>query len=273
MNPIETYRWKLLWLLVPLTLGVGCLWLILSWDSAPERRTLPDMRAISDVTERKQIFIDFLLPAIEERNEEIAKQRAELRQLQTSYQQNGALTPSESVTLERLAKRVRLDVALEDAAFWELMLRRLDQLPPSLVLAQAANESGWGTSRFAREGNNFFGQWCFVEGCGIVPARRAEGMSHEVAAFDTPRQAIASYFRNLNTHNAYKELRAMRRRARETQSGLSGLRLAEGLLRYSERGEEYVEELQSMIRFNEFDRFDEQLNRSDESESPALAAE
>jgi Bax protein len=271
MSLFKNYRWKLLWLLLPLALGGFLLAWVYIASQESERRTLPDLRQITDVQERKQMFIGFLLPAIEQRNQEIADQRALLLGLEAQYRQSESLNARETTQLSELARRMRVDMQPEQASFWQTMQRRLDQLPPSLVLAQAANESGWGTSRFAREGNNFFGQWCFVEGCGIVPKRRPEGANHEVAAFDSPRQAIVSYFRNLNTHNAYSELRAMREQARERGGMLSGEALAEGLQRYSERGEAYVEELREMIRYNDFERFDRHLDASTASET--LAAE
>src|SRR5690606_11880502 len=132
-----------------------------------------------------------------------------------------------------------------------VLLRRVDVLPSSLVLAQAANESAWGTSRFAVEGNNYFGQWCFTEGCGLVPDRRLSEASHEVKAFTSAGESVEAYFMNINTFGAYQGLRLMREELRRSGQIIDGLTLAEGLESYSERGEEYIEELQSMIQFNE----------------------
>mgnify|MGYP002064425563 CR=1 FL=1 len=104
---------------------------------------------------------------------------------------------------------VPLEMGDETALLAELR-RRVDTVPIRLALAQAAKESGWGTSRFARKGNNFFGQWCYDEGCGLVPRARGEGRSHEVRAFDSPGDSVASYLRNINTHHGYRELRHAR---------------------------------------------------------------
>lgn len=131
------------------------------------------------------------------------------------------------------------------------LMRRVDVIPTSLVLAQAANESGWGTSRFAREGNNIFGQWCFDEGCGLVPNARGEDASHEVRAFASVDAAVRAYFRNLNTHPSYEDLRTLRASMRMQGLPLNSMVLARGLTRYSERGMDYVKELQDMIRIND----------------------
>ena len=98
---------------------------------------------------------------------------------------------------------------------------------------------------------NFFGLWCFSKGCGFVPNRRNDGASHEVAKFDSLSRATYTYMRNLNRHDAYADLREIRSRLRANQIPITGVALAEGLMNYSERGAAYVEELQTMILFNE----------------------
>ena len=148
------------------------------------------------------------------------------------------------------------DFDADDPADWDLLIRRIDIVPPSLALAQAANESAWGTSRFAREGNNFYGHWCYVEGCGIVPAQREAGARHEVADFASPEESVERYIHNLNHHPAYRELRASRAELRAENEPVNGLELVDELTGYSERGDEYIEELRAMIRFNELLRFD-----------------
>ena len=134
---------------------------------------------------------------------------------------------------------------------------KLDVIPPSLILAQAANESAWGTSRFATKGNNLFGQWCFSKGCGLVPRGRAEGASHEVAKFSSPYRSVRAYIQNLNRHPTYQLLRDVRLEDRRDNAPLSGLELAEGLLGYSERGEEYIEEIRAMIHYNNLEFYDD----------------
>ena len=124
-----------------------------------------------------------------------------------------------------------------------------------MVLAQAANESAWGTSRFSLVANNLFGQWTFIPGQGIIPKDRPEGETYEVRKFSTVYDSVRSYLLNLNTHQAYQQLRQLRTASRVNGQNPKGLKLAEGLLRYSTRGEDYVKELQAMIRFNQLSRF------------------
>ncbi len=148
------------------------------------------------------------------------------------------------------------DVTALDAPFFTELLTRVDVLPPSLVLAQSANESAWGTSRFAREGNNFFGQWCFTRGCGMVPRARGEGAVHEVEAFPDAVVSVRSYLRNLNSHGMYQQLRDLRAGQRQKQEPVTGVLLAGGLKGYSSRGDEYIKELVAMINFNRLEQYD-----------------
>ncbi|MDZ7770570.1 MAG: glucosaminidase domain-containing protein [Woeseiaceae bacterium] len=169
---------------------------------------------------------------------------------------------------------------LDDDEALELLQRRVDTIPEALVLVQAAKESGWGRSRFAREGNALFGEWCYNEGCGIVPGARGEGRTHEVRAFDTVYDAVGSYIRNLNTHRSYLDLRLARQAARESGEAPSAFQLAEHLSRYSERGDVYVREIQSMIRQNDLEDVPAELLRAapsaarqDRAAAPGSAAE
>ena len=125
------------------------------------------------------------------------------------------------------------------------------------ALAQAANESAWGTSRFATKGNNLFGQWCFSKGCGLVPRGRVEGASHEVAKFSSPFRSVRAYIQNLNRHPTYQELRDIRQEDRRGKDPLSGVDMAAGLLGYSERGQEYVDEIRAMIHYNNLTFYDD----------------
>jgi Bax protein len=135
------------------------------------------------------------------------------------------------------------------------LLLRVDVVPASLIVAQAAKESGWGTSRFATQGNNFFGIWCFYRGCGLTPLSRLSGRHHEVATFDNVEESVRYYVRTINSHFAYAYLRELRADGRKQQQFYMGELLANGLIRYSERGMSYVREVQSMIRNNKLQRF------------------
>ncbi len=139
---------------------------------------------------------------------------------------------------------------LHDPTFWAVLKRRVDAVPVDLVLVQAANESAWGTSRFAREGNNLFGQWCFRPGCGMVPEGRPDGATYEVAAFDSINESIRSYLNNLNTGRVYGDLRKIRAQCRNEGRDPQATELAKGLKSYSERGMAYVTEIRAMLRHN-----------------------
>ena len=170
-----------------------------------------------------------------------------------NWEQTAELNAESRDWLLELSKRYRLAQADFDQpqAWLDELLRRVDFIPTSLVLAQAANESAWGTSRFVREGNNLFGQWCFDPGCGIVPQQRRSGASHEVRQFATLRDAVRSYFFNLNTNFSYHPFRELRQEMRAQGRKLDSMVLAFGLNRYSERGRSYVDELQIMIVQND----------------------
>jgi Bax protein len=205
------------------------------------------------VSEKKANFFAHLQPMIEQANNEVLLQREELLGIQADLPE---LSKAQTESLVELTKTYRVDIKLNSEQQTLLLVSKINTIPAALILAQAANESAWGTSRFAREGNNFFGQWCFSKGCGIVPNSRNEGADHEVASFDSPLDSVRSYIRNLNSHPAYQGLRDLRDLALSQGEKPSGETLAQGLIAYSERGEEYVKEIQSMIRYNKLSRFD-----------------
>ncbi|MDO7596431.1 MAG: glucosaminidase domain-containing protein [Pseudomonadota bacterium] len=212
---------------------------------------LPDFKSFSDVKDKKRHFFDFIRPIVEAENKKVLMNREKLLMLEQQYSNVNTMHPNDEKWVKNLAKiyKVRIDT-LDDQAAWTSLKHRVDIVPVPLALAQSANESGWGTSRFAQEGNNFFGQWCFIEGCGLVPARRGNGETHEVAVFNSVEESVAYYILNLNTLNAYQPLRTIRQEHREEGKTSTGLALAVGLNKYSERGEEYVEDIQAMIRIN-----------------------
>jgi Bax protein len=220
---------------------------------------LPNFDAYNDVDARKEAFFGFLSSYVEQENARISEAREVLEPLYAVAAKGLPLSRPEQAMLHEIAREYRLDPDKMDNfdLLSELMLR-VDIIPTSLVLAQAANESGWGTSRFAREGNNIFGQWCFDEGCGLVPERRANNASHEVRAFDSVESSVKAYFRNINTNRSYAFLRELRADMCAQGEPLNSLVLAHGLSRYSERGHAYVSELQSIIRFNGLSNLDDQ---------------
>jgi Bax protein len=216
----------------------------------------PNFAAITNTKTKKTTFFEYMLPMIRGANKVIVADRAIVVPLHARLVEGQTLSIDEQNKLTPLFEKynIKIDGELTVGDVDELLLR-CDIVPEALVLAQSANESAWGTSRFATKGNNFFGLWCFSRGCGLTPLQRNEGAKHEVAKFDTVNHGVRRYVHTINTNNAYKQLRKMRAKLRTDNESITGSILAEGLLRYSERGKAYVEEIQSMIRFNKLQRY------------------
>ena len=197
--------------------------------------------------DRQQAFLDTLLPIVLRENARLRRLRAEVGDM-LDMQRQGGLSEGDSLRLRQLARRYRVEgKILEDAAVGRELLKRIDSIPAELALAQAANESAWGTSRFAREGNNLFGIWTYDKDKGIVPKRRAEGATHLVRRFDSFDQSVRYYLHTLNSHPAYQDLRETRAAMRARGEQPSGVVLAGGLTRYSAKGELYVKLIRDLI--------------------------
>jgi len=219
---------------------------------------LPDFERYSDVTEKKAAFFSYIYSRTLLVNSRILLQRQHLLDLKDREN----LTDDDIQWLAGQAERLRVEEEAGSEEMFRKLLRRLDTIPPSLVLAQAANESAWGSSRFARQGNNLFGQWCFSPGCGLVPLGRPEGANYEVARFRSTYHSVRAYVQNLNRHPAYHELRVLREQAHQNGGYPTGSELAAGLGDYSERGHEYIRELRSMIRYNNLVWYDQQYRET-----------
>ena len=133
---------------------------------------------------------------------------------------------------------------------------RMDEIPVSLAIAQAAKETGWGTSRFALKGNALFGQWTW-SGEGLKPKKAKQGEEHKVMRFHSLQLSVRAYLRNLNTHSSYKNLRKARTDLRNKNKALDSLILSKHLDKYAETGTEYIEVLQKIIEQNNLKEFDE----------------
>jgi len=230
-------------------LGVGSSWW--SSDEPIVVRELPDFSALQDVKMKKKAFFDFLRPIVQIENEKVNKQRQRMMAMRDKLDDGKRLGESESAWLLKLAADYNVDmVGTSDEKAWTLLKRRVDTVPFRLALAQAANESSWGTSRFARQGLNLFGQWCFKPGCGIVPSKRQTGMTHEVATYVSVNESVARYIRSINRVQMYTPLRKLRHSIKKRGARPSAVELAQELSGYSERGDDYVSEIQSMIRKN-----------------------
>lgn len=200
------------------------------------------------VETKKSLFFRLMAPIILMANENILSEREIVK--------HSAL---DSPELKKIALKYRLiknDKSVITTSMRDTLLKQVDILPPSLALAQAAEESGWGTSRFAKEGNAFFGQWDF-SGNGMKPKQqRKELGNYGVARFDSPLDSVEAYMLNINTGNAYNNLRAVRAKIRANNKKINGLELAGTLGKYSERGQDYIDGLREMIRYNNLQQVD-----------------
>ena len=206
---------------------------------------LPDFSKYTDVKQKKRAFFGYLAPLVRQINREMLNYRTFVDSLKSA-----PISEKEQNTFLKIANKFHINTDQSFESIRAQMLLRVDALPVELVLMQAANESGWGTSRFALVANNLFGQWCFKPGCGVVPTGRPAGEKYEVRQFAHPIDSIRSYYNNLNTGHAYAELRNIRLQLRQARASLNPSKIAEGLLAYSIRREAYIEEIQTMIRIN-----------------------
>lgn len=211
---------------------------------------IPDFGSIANVAQKKQAFFNYLRPAIRHQNAIIADERHFLLQSSQHLEDGLTLTEAEHFRIEEIANKYQYSPrSINEKTLSELLIRA-DIIPESMILIQAANETGWGSSRFAKEGLNFFGQWCFRKGCGLVPQSRTAGKTHEVAVFDSVEDSVASYLKNLNSNAAYSLLRSIRADLRAQDKLPVADQLVYGLVNYSERQEAYIDELLEMLRQN-----------------------
>ena len=205
-----------------------------------------DLKTLGDTREKRDLFIKIILPLILDENAKITKDRKKLfKILGKNFN-----TAGERVWLKRRFKEYKI----EDRDLAKLKMR-MDIIPVSIAIAQAANESGWGTSRFALEGNALFGQWTWSKK-GISPKNQDADKSHKVLQFQILKASVKAYKNNLNTHNAYQEFREERAKIREEGQELNGLKLTKYLKRYAAIGEKYVAILEDIIERNSLTDFD-----------------
>ena len=206
-----------------------------------------EIKKIESTKKRKEFFIQIVLPLILKENNNIRIDRKRLFSI---------INKSNNSDLEKkwLAKKYKqYGIPSKDLSTLKI---RMDEIPVSLALAQAAKETGWGTSRFALEGNALFGQWTW-SGEGLKPKESDKNEGHKVMKFNVLQASVRAYQRNLNTHSSYKDFRKARAELRDNGKPLDSLILAEYLDKYAETGDKYVEVLKKIIAQNSLKDFDD----------------
>ncbi len=206
-----------------------------------------EIKSIENTRERKELFIQIILPLILEENKKI---RLERKTLFSILNKNNN---SEAEKNWLKSKFKQYGVTNRDLATLKI---RMDEVPVSLAIAQAAKETGWGTSRFAQEGNALFGQWTY-SGEGIKPAGSDDNDTHKVMKFKILKASVRAYQRNLNTHKSYREFRKVRAIQRDVFGTLNSLELVNYLDKYAETGDEYIKILKKIIEQNKLKDFDD----------------
>lgn len=219
-----------------------------------------NMGQIDSIDKRKRIFFNIVAIGAYHANKRILRQRDKVTQLFNQYYVFGHLGEQGKAWLKDKFEQY----GVKEKGDWQTRVsrlkKRLDIIPLSLILAQAASESGWGTSRFAIKANNIFGEWTFDPNePGIIPKRRPTGATYKIRKFPSIEAAINSYLLNLNTHFAYNRLREIRSELRKEENKLNSLQLSAGIIKYSEKREEYVEQINNIIKYNNLRKFDELL--------------
>jgi len=227
---------------------------VLQGQKAVPRVFLPalprDWRKLARAVERKRAFTMIILPLVLRANEILHAEREHLRALSARIDTKEALSEKDRTWVLKLAELYRVEASKVTSETIKALRHRVDIVPPSLAIAQAAIESGWGTSRFTTEGNALFGQWGEEAGGNMVPAGRDPGRTYAIQRFGTLLGSVKSYMRNLNSHRAYRKFRAARAKIRAAGKEISGPLLAKLLGSYSQQGPKYVEALASIMEEN-----------------------
>ena len=206
-----------------------------------------ELKQIKNVKKRKELFIQIVLPLILEENNKILLDRKKLFAILNKN--NNSKGDNQWIN----KKFKQYGVTKKDIP---TLKRRMDIIPVSMAIAQAAKETGWGTSRFALEGNALFGQWTYTDK-GIKPAAAEVGTTHKVMMFNVLKSSVRAYARNLNTHKSYKKMRYVRAIQRDNIGKLNSLELVDYLDNYAETGKEYTVILKKIIEQNLLTDFDD----------------
>ena len=208
-----------------------------------------DFNLISSTKDKKSLFIRSLLPLIISENNKIIEANKRIKKINNNTFEY--IARDDALWLKKQFKNYKVKSHHIDD-----LIAKVDIIPVSIALAQAAIESGWGTSRFVSEGNALFGQWSWFKGSGIIPKKRDSDETYEIKSFENLRQSVAAYMKNLNSHNNYSEFRAVRNNYRINNSKINSINLIKYLSNYAENTE-YSKILEKIIKKNDLQEFDQ----------------
>ncbi len=239
-------------------LGLLILTVIAGVFYSPSVPFKPNFGAIQPLSIRQQVFINFMVPKVVSANTAVLETRQRVQSIMSEWQQRGSLSGADRYWLYTTAYVYQLPkFNIHNPADVRDLLSRVDEVPASLVLAQAANESAWGASRFAQQVDNFFGQHCFVSGCGIKPLKQSQGSEYEVQKFHNVQDSVGEYIYNLNTNSSYQSFRDLRAKMRANNKPLTGFALVTRLSNYSILGEGYIIRISNIIISHNLIQYDE----------------
>lgn len=210
------------------------------------------------ISGKQSQFIKQMLPEVRKANAEVRLSREQLLIVHSKWLKTHQLSSRDQLWVQKVAVEYKFkDFNSKDKASWEKLIRRVDVLPESLILAQAIHESDWGQSRIAKQVNNYFGRFCFTSGCGMAPMKRhGKGDTHEIKRFSSLYASVGDYIRNINTHKAYQTLREERSKIHANKQELHGSNLARHLSKYSEDGATYVSMVKAIIHAYKLEKLD-----------------
>jgi len=213
---------------------------------------------IKHPVKRRNAFMQLVATEVNAINANLLVQRAKLLGLHETFQKEKKVPLKDEKWLQDLAKTFGFKTTFDASKGenYEELLRRVDIIPVSLAIAQAGCESSWGDSYFARKGNNLFGHMCIKKGCGMPLSAKVRENSSEAKRFDSVGDSIHAYVHNLNIHPAYETLRKNRESLRKKQKPIDGTLLADGLHKYSTRGQYYVKYIKNLIKDHKLDKIE-----------------
>jgi Bax protein len=210
---------------------------------------------IKDTKERKNYFFEYIYNITNKENKKILEERSFVKKLLSSKLSTKYFSSSEVKKLTKLKEKYRIKKLYDLKSY----MKKIDIIPPSMSLAQAAVESAWGRSRFTKKANNIFGHWTYNPKIGMIPKRRTAGSKHFIRIFNSLQDSMKAYMLNLNRHRAYSSFREKRYQARLKNRNPMGLELSQTMINYSGIGKKYLSILKSVIKKNKLQNYDKRF--------------